>query len=181
MADRIMEGFLSRQYEAGMQLAEESDLLDLIPLGPPPPDRYLAHFTCTGLTRSRSGEILEANDFAVEICFPEDYLRSRDRNLPYRVLSWVMPRSIWHPNISDELPLICVGRLTPGADLVTIIYQIYEIITYNKVTMVEADALNKEACAWARRNLHRFPIDRRPLKRRSLNLSCKLQGNQPQP
>ncbi len=181
MADRIMEGFLSRQYEAGMQLAGESDLLDLIPLATPTPNRYIAHFTCSGLIRSRRGEILEENDFAVEIWFPDDYLRSRDRSLPYRVLSWLMPRSIWHPNISNELPLICVGRLTPGTDLVTIIYQVHEIITYNKVTMVETDALNKEACAWARRNLHRFPIDRRPLKRRSLNLSFKSQDKPVQP
>jgi ubiquitin-protein ligase len=181
MADRILEGFLSRQYEAGMQLAHQSDLLDLIPLGVSPPNRYMAHFTCRGLIRTIQGAILEAHDFAVEIRFPQDYLRSRDPHLPYRVLTWLLPRRIWHPNISNEHPIICVGRLSPGTNLVAILYQLFEIITYNKVTMVETDALNKEACAWARRNVQRFPIDQRSLKRESLNLSFKFQEKLVQP
>jgi hypothetical protein len=32
--------------------------------------------------------------------------------------------------------------------------------------MREHRALNHDACAWARNHTHRFPVDRRPLKRR---------------
>jgi hypothetical protein len=39
--------------------------------------------------------------------------------------------------------------------------------------MRENNALNTEACAWARRNLHRFPVDSRPLKRRTADFSIE--------
>ena len=54
-----------------------------------------------------------------------------------------------------------------------LIYQVFEIITYHKVTMTEKDALNWEACAWARQHKDRFPIDSRPLRRRALDLQVE--------
>jgi ubiquitin-protein ligase len=80
---------------------------------------------------------------------------------------------VWHPNVSGDLPLICIGRLAPGTTLVDILYQIYDILTYQKYNPREDDALNKPACAWARANQHRFPIDPRPLKRRTLSLEVQ--------
>ena len=55
-------------------------------------------------------------------------------------------------------------------------YQLFEIITYKRVTMREDDALNPVACAWARRNTHRFPIDPRPLKRRTVEFRLCATG-----
>jgi hypothetical protein len=164
MNDRVFHGFLQRQFEEGMALAAESDLLDLTPLGSPPspPRRFIAHFRCTGLVRDDGGEARQANDFLVGIRFPDDYLR---RCNPFEVVTWLWPREIWHPNIANDKPLICLGRLTPGKDLVYILHQLHDIIRYRKVTMVEGDSLNREACAWARRNQHLFPLDNRPLKR----------------
>jgi hypothetical protein len=48
--------------------------------------------------------------------------------------------------------------------LIDILYQAHEVGTGNKLMMLEHDALNWDACAWARRNMDRFPVDRRPLK-----------------
>ncbi len=183
--DKVYGGFLRTQFDQGMVLAGESDLLDLLPVeviagfsrGSAAHDdqadhplfcRYLAHFSCTGLVRTDRGEIVEANDFAVGIWFPSDYAR---RANPFQVLTWLGPQQIFHPNIAADAPFICIGRLTPGTPLVDIIYQCFEIITYQKVTMREDDALNKAACAWARRNQSRFPVDRRPLKRRTVDVS----------
>ena len=166
MSDRVMEAFLRRQAEEGLALASESDLLDLIPFGQPA-DHFLAIFSCTGLVEDRRGRVVEADHFEVGIGFPSTYLRVAD---PFRVLTWLGPRNVWHPNISAAAPVICVGRLPPGTGLVDLCYQIFEIITWNKVTMREDDALNREACQWARNHASRFPVDRRPLKRRKLNL-----------
>ena len=166
--DTVLEAFLARQYEEGMALATASDLLELEPIDGPPPQRYLARFRCKGLVRSPDGEIVETDRFEIGIWFPSDYLRWAE---PWQVLTWLGPRQVFHPNISDRLPAICVGRLVPGTPLVDLLYQCFEIITYNKVTMREDDALNHAACAWARDNRHRFPIDRRPLKRRALKLT----------
>ena len=165
MDDRVLEAFLNRQHDEGMALADGSDLLDLIPLGGPCSQLYVAMFCCKGLVRSSSGEIEEAGRFELGIWFPSDYLR---RAAPQEVVSWFGPPEVFHPNI--RAPYICIGRLAPGTGLVDILYQCFEIITFNKVTMREDDALNPIACEWARQHQDRFPIDSRPLKRRRLQI-----------
>jgi hypothetical protein len=166
MSDPVYEAFLRRQQDDGLALARESSLLDLLPMGDPA-DRYLVRFGCRGLIRDTSGAIVLAEEFGVGISFPEDYVR---RANPFDVLTWLGPRNVWHPNISNTRPAICIGRLAAGTGLVDLLYQCWEIITWNKVTMREDDALNREACQWARHNLSRLPVDRRPLKRRLLDL-----------
>ena len=172
MRDKIFESFLQRQYQEGMALAEGSDLLELYPArtedGSPPQD-YLARFRCKGLVR-HDGEVFEWDCFEILISFPSDYLRTANA---FQVLSWSYPIQVFHPNISDKSPFICIGRLAPGTSLVDILFQCWEVITYNKVTMREDDALNQQACVWAREHRHTFPVDRRPLKRRSLNLQVE--------
>lgn len=166
MADRVLEAFLTRQQEEGLTLTRESDLVSLVPIGSPA-DHYLAEFRCSGLIERRPGEVVKADRFLVGVSFPSTYLRAAD---PFRVLTWLAPRNIWHPNISATAPVICVGRLAPGTGLVDILYQVFEIITWNKVTMREDDALNRAACQWARQHRDRFPVDRSPLTRRALTL-----------
>lgn len=167
MTDRVFAAFLERQLRDGMALAASSDLLDLLPLGGEPPRQYLARFRCKGLVKSETGEIVEAERFTVGVSFPDDYLRAAN---PFVVVTWLQPSEIFHPNVCSGAPFICLGHLAPGTPLVDIVYRCFEIITYARVTMQEHDALNREACAWARRNQHRFPVDRRPLKRRATDV-----------
>jgi hypothetical protein len=166
MPDRILEAFLTRQREEGMALAQSSDLVTLVSDGGAPPRRYVARFSCTGLCRTPAGEITRMDYSEVGIFFPDDYLRRLD---PYQVLMWLGPRNVWHPNISDRAPLICLGHLGPGTRLTDILYQLFEIITYQRYST--HDAMNSDAAAWARAHQDRFPVDRRPLKRRSISLS----------
>ena len=163
MTDHVREAFLEQQYAEGMALADASDLVKLTPVAGTPPERYLAEFRCRGLVRNEGGEIVEADHFSVGIWFPDDYLREAD---PFVVLTWLRPRAVWHPNISNRAPFICVGRLAAATPLVGILYRIFEVITFARVTPVEDEALNREACAWARAHQHLLPVDRRPLKRR---------------
>ena len=169
--DSVFTAFLRRQQEEGMALAASSDLLDLLPLDTPP-QHYIAHYSCTGLVRAPGRAIVEASGFDVGIFFPREYLRRAE---PFQVLTWLGPRQIFHPNISDRAPFICVGKLAPGTPLVDLLFQLFEIITYQKVTPREDDALNRDACAWARQNAARLPVDRRPLKRRALALEVRAQ------
>jgi len=174
--DKVLAAFLRCQEAEGMALAAASDLLVLEGLGDSPAARYIAHFSCRGLVRSASGAVEVAESFAVGIDFPEDYLR---RVEPMRVLTWLAPSNVLHPNISPVAPVICVGHLAPGTPLVDILYQVFEMVTYRRLTMREDDALNRWACVWARRNQHRFPIDDRPLKRRAARFrvrSCSEGG-----
>jgi hypothetical protein len=174
MTDQIFDAFLQRQRDEALGLAAASDLVHVLPLPPRvPSDRYLVAFDCMGLVQEAPGRIVDADHFEVGVWFPADYLRTAD---PFHVLTWLGPRSVWHPNIAADAPVICVGRLTPGTSLVDLIYQVFEIITWNKVTMREDDALNRAACQWARSHRDRLPIDRRPLKRRTLDLHVEDAG-----
>ena len=166
MADRILESFLARQETEGRALADESDLLSLLPIGSPA-DRYLVEFRCKGLVERAPGDVVEARLFRLGVWFPSTYLRAAN---PFHVLTWLGPHNVWHPNISATDPIICVGHLAPGTGLVDILYQVFDIVSWNKATLREDDALNAAACQWARRHPDRFPVDRRPLKRRSLAL-----------
>ncbi len=173
MNDPVYRGFLKRQYEEGMELAHSSDLIELIPFGPlssesDPPDQYVAVLRCAGLVRN-GGSPVPANLFEVGIWFPSDYLR---RVEPAEVLTWLGPPHVFHPNIRP--PYICLGKVSPATSLVELIYRLFDLVTYNEVTMREDDALNLSACAWARDNQDRLPIDRRPLKRRTLALDVDL-------
>ncbi len=162
--DSIYGRFMQRQLEEGMELARSSDLLRLhIP--PMSPPHFVAEFLCNGLIREGDSDIKEASGFQVGIWFPPDYLRRAD---PFEMLRLFTP-NVWHPNVSRDHPLICIGRLTAGTSLVDILYQLFDILTYQKYNPNENDSLNKTACAWARESQRRFPIDRRPLKRRLLN------------
>ena len=112
-----------------------------------------------------------ANEFHVGIHFPSDYLRRAD---PRTVLTWLSPREVFHPNIRPEVGLICSGHIQPGSGLVDLLYRLFEIITYRRVTMREDDALNWEACQWARGNTTLFPVDSRSLKRRPLTAEVEI-------
>ena len=160
MSDPVYERFLKRQLSEGLALASQSDLFELFPQDL---DRYVAVFHCKGLVRGADGVVSEASEFHTGIWFPSDYCRHVD---PYTVLTWIFPFSIWHPNV--RVPLVCAGRIAPSTGLCDLIFQLYEIITYQN--FATHDALNGAAAQWARNNQHLLPVDRRPLKRRVLDL-----------
>jgi len=166
--DPIFGAFLERQAEEGRALAQASDILDLdcLPTG----QHFLAHYACRGLVKGPDNVVREAEGFHVCVFFGAAYLRTVN---PIEVLTFLGPLNTFHPNLAFGAPFICVGRITPGMPLVDLLYQVYEILSYQKLTPREDDALNREACIWARANQHRFPIDRRPLKRRPLVLEVE--------
>jgi hypothetical protein len=165
--DRVFEGFLGAQCQDAMEFAASSDFITLVPVQGVPPCRYLARFTCRGLVR-RNGRILEWEDFAVGFYFPNDYIV---RVNPFQVVSWLGPEDVWHSNIGrgprrEAGPLgICIGDIGPGTALVDLIYQVADVITWRLATVREDDALNWEACQWARQNPEAYPVDLRPLRR----------------
>jgi hypothetical protein len=157
--DAIVKLFLEAQQGEAMQLAVESDLLELIALDL---QRYVATFKCRGLVRDAGGEVHEHDRSSVGIWLPEAYLHIVN---PAEILTWLEPQEVWHPNIRP--PFVCLGKIAPGTPLVDLLHRCFELISFENVTMREDDALNRPACAWARRNRERFPVDRRPIKRAS--------------
>lgn len=162
MTDRIIHDFLARQLAEALVLANHSDILQLQPLGGRPPQHYLATFHCQGLVQQRDGRITTASQFAVGIYLPSDYLRRAE---PAEVLTWLGPLNVFHPNINGSKRLICIGRLEPGTELVSILYQVFEMIVFRKFNT--RDPLDPTACAWTRSQAKNFPTDPRPLRRPS--------------
>ncbi len=158
--DPVLHGFLERQFVAGMELAERSDVLTLKPLGGPPTQKFIADFQCKGVVWARR-QTQSWNLFRVGIFFPEDYLRDDDATVVLTILS---PPNVWHPNVIG--PAICAGPMPNGTGLVDLLYQVYEILSYQRLTMDERNALNIQACSWARQHQDQFPIDPQPLVRR---------------
>jgi len=166
--DAVFRAFLQRQAEEGRALARASDILELTCL--PTGQHFIARYNCRGLVKGNDGVVREAELFQVGIYFGAGYLRTVQ---PFETLTLLDPLNVFHPNIAFGAPLICVGRIAPGMPLVDLIYQVYEILSYQRLTPREDDALNKEACRWSRANQARFPIDPRPLKRRALALAAE--------
>ncbi len=159
-ADESFRSFLEANREQGVALAEASDLLDLEPEPHDPPQKYIATYHCRGLVQGAGGDIDEADFFQVGIWFPPNYL---DEVNAYHVLTMLGPPNVFQSNIRG--PFICLKNLGPGTDLVSILYQLFELLTFQSYAL--HDPLNQAAAQWARNNKHRLPVDPRPLKRKA--------------
>jgi len=156
MTDTIRASWLKTQYVEAMTFAQRSDILSLVPVAGDPPNKYIAKFDCTGLAETEAG-VTVINQHLVGIYFPEEYQRTVCD--PGQVLTWLEPRNEFHPNINA--PLCCVGPIPPGMSLLNLLHQLFAMITWQKFTPRENNALNKAACSWARANLDRLPVDPR--------------------
>jgi len=156
MTDSVRASFLAAQYEESMAFAQQSSVLSLAPIGGTPPARYIAKFDCDGLVDTDDG-IAVCERHLVGISFPEHYQSvSCD---PGEVLTWLEPRSAFHPNI--RAPFCCVGHIPPGMTLLSLLHQLYTMITWQRFTPCEDKAMNRAACSWARKHLDRLPVDPR--------------------
>ena len=156
MHDEIREAWLQQQFHEAMSCARHSDILDLAPVGGKPPYRYLARFRCAGLALVDDA-VTVIDEHLVGIRFPADYQRTSCD--PGQVLTWLEPVAAFAPNI--RAPFCCVGHIPPGMPLLSLLQQLYQMISWQRFTPDEGDALNPRACRWARLNLDRLPIDRR--------------------
>lgn len=171
MTDPVLRAFRERQFLAAMSLAEHSDILDLRPLDPgQAPTAYHASFRCKTLIVDGT-EVKEIDRTEVGFFIPPDYLERVD---PVRTVSILYPFNVFHPNVLG--PVICIGRMAPGTELTDLIYQVYEILTFQKYAT--HDSLNKRAAQWCRNHQARLPLERRPLKRRAIAIEGELEQSE---
>lgn len=164
--DIVFNSWLERQYRDALALACASDVLRIAcEPDAQPPRQFIAQFDCP--TMVCNGEcVTRVQGFAVHFHFPPEYLR-----VPVGVghlINLIAPR-VFHPNVSH--PFICVGPVAPGTSLLELIYRVYEILSFQKFTPREDNALNRDACVWTRRHLDLLPLSRAPLKRRVASFS----------
>ena len=167
--DNVFESWLEHQLEDGLSLSAASDVLRLLPEpGPRPPRRFVAHFNSPTMVREGSA-VTRADGFAVLFQFPPDYLRSASD--ASQIVNLLAPINAFHPNVAP--PFICVGHVAPGTGLSQLVYQVHEILTFQvqKMQLLEHKALNHDACVWARRHMHLFPLSTASLRRRAVAFS----------
>ena len=164
--NRPLERFLRNQTREAMSLAARCPLLELMPLEPEPVSRYLARFECRGLVKRQDGRIVESAGFELKIRFPNHYLKHAST---FEVFTWLDPDNVFHPNVlvgpyrDTFARIVCIGVLPGGVPLTRLLLQCHNVLRYNNFNTVESDALNPEACRWARNHPDRFPIDDRQL------------------
>ncbi len=159
MTDKVFKAFLAGQTAQLQALAADSDIFEL---GMVVETLFGLTFHCRGLIETEEGEIIEHDLFNVVLNVDPDYLR-KPVDDPRLMVSMVETNT-FHPNIAGHV--ICLGKINAATPLTALVTQIYEILSYQKYNTVEYDALNPKACAWARENQHRLPIDDRSLIRR---------------
>lgn len=160
---KVVDGFLKRQQREGQALAAASDIFSVSAVSGNPPWRYLLQYTCRSLVLS-DDRVEEAGFFQVGLTFGPDHL-SVPPEIPH-LLQWLQPRQIFHPNVMNNPvgpQFLCIGDVACGTGIVEIAHRVYELISYQRFN--SADGLNPDACAWVRKNVHRFPMDPRPLRR----------------
>lgn len=165
MKDIVLNGFLDSQLRDGMNLAGNSNIVDLLPVEGSPPFRYVVRYKCNSIIQANGKIEVKHGIYLAGITFLTEYLRFVTN--PFQIVSWLGPDNIFHPNILPIASLICLGEVYPGTGLIDILFRIYDVIRYANVTPVENDALNKFACQWYREHCNekgRFPVDSRPLK-----------------
>ena len=166
--DRIFATWLERQHREALALSAASDsvAIDAEP-GRYPASRYIARFHDAPTLVRRNGTVDRASGFAAFIQFPENYLRSVPDAA--QIVNILEPDGVWHPNV--VAPFICLGHIAPATGLVELIFQVYEILNFQKLTPRDDDALNGEACAWARQHMGEFPLSTAPLRRHAVEWS----------
>jgi hypothetical protein len=183
MSDPVIEGW--RERAAGT-VAEINAATDRHALAPDPfsgawPSVYqvlfepLPHF----LREPAGGARLVTLPLAASLRIPDDYLRSCDGSLQFRVAS-VEPRLL-HPNC--KAGVVCLGpRFAPGTLLRALVEQLYDIVS-SRVFATD-HGFDADACRFYLANIARVEALRAaapPLWRRPLAGSVRVSERPPRP
>ncbi len=152
--DAIFNRFLENAFTEAMELSQKSAVLRVRPLPPHPPSSYLCEYHVHHLRRTHSGVVEVVKEPVIlGVHFPEDYLRSTDPQLYLKVASLLSPLSFVHPNVWGGS--VCLGsRFAPGTGIGVLLRELYEIVCYRNLNLVESNAMNAEACRLLRAHPH---------------------------
>jgi hypothetical protein len=178
MQDKILASFLQNSFADAKQLESESGVFSICESLGSPPSRFLLRFS--GLDHlvqdPADGRVhVSQQPVLVGVNFPPDYLRRIDENLYLKVVCLLNP-DFFHPNVKSPLGWICLGHaFMPGTTLSDLVYHLYDIVTYQNMTVDEQDAFNADAC----RYLRQYPetvakLQRPPLRHQPLQLQVKV-------
>lgn len=158
MSFDIRETRLRNDYQRIRELVNRSDLIRILYTDGDPPEKYLIQFGCRGVEKLTStGRPIYRDVHEVSIYLHAEYPLKQPQ------LKWRTP--IFHPNIHST-GAVCIGAWWPAKTLDELILTLGEMVQYKNLG--PKDPMNSKAASWAIRNKRHFPVDKRPLKGRSL-------------
>ena len=161
--EQIFRSWVETNVRAGLELAEASDLLSLVPVGA---TRLIAHFEGPCLTRGAAGAVDVAHGFDVGIRLPRGFLADPHAHESSQLVCYLGPHdNVFHPNIRGHA--ICMNVGGPTHLLPRLLHAIWDLFLG---VHSSADPLDPDAAAWYREHPERFPLSRTPLKRRRLEI-----------
>lgn len=175
IGDAVFYRFLENTFTEAMELMQKSDILRVSPIPPLPPSTYLFEFNLPFFLRRLPSGVVEpaAGPVLSILHFPGDYLRSTDSHLYLKVAS-ILTTDFTHPNV--DRGVVCLGsQFGPGTPITTLLWEMYDIISYQNVTLDERNALNPEACRLLREHGKLLDqLERKPFMRRKGKMQIKI-------
>ena len=164
MSFDIRDTRLRNDQQKIRELVNRSELIHVLATEGEPPERYLFRFTCRGIEKITPGGkpvFREVHEVSV-------YLHA-EYPLKQPQLKWMTP--IFHPNIHST-GAVCIGAWWPAKTLDELLLTLGEMVQYKNLG--PKDPMNSKAASWAIRHKRLFPVDRRPLKGKSLEDQIKI-------
>ena len=171
--DPVFDAFCRAAWNEAQVMAAESDILSVSPLPPLPPSRFLLRFDVPYLRRRSDRTIEQApGPVFAAVLFPADYVRGGDPMLSMRI-AHVVTSDLVHPNVFQGA--VCLGaQFNPGTPFRVLARALYDLLTFQLMTLNEPDAMDRDACRAIRSNpdlLPRRPAP--PLTRRTYRVVTK--------
>ena len=151
---------LHQESEWLKELAAKSSLIEVEPTEGDPPRKYRASIKCKGmmLHPTKRKPTLTANH-VMEIYLPAG-IPGYPNEAPYVLC--LTPH--FHPNISPENNMVCIGierDWESSLDIAWLITHLADMITYRVYGFDKP--YNQKAVKWAKANKSKLPLDKRPL------------------
>ncbi|OGO59093.1 MAG: hypothetical protein A2025_01050 [Chloroflexi bacterium RBG_19FT_COMBO_47_15] len=155
-----LQGRLHQEHEWLKELAAKSDLIEVKPTEGDPPTKYRVTIKCKGMMlHPTTGKPTLTANHVMEIYLPAG-IPGYPNEAPYVLC--LTPH--FHPNISPENNMVCIGierDWESSLDIAWLITHLADMITYRVYGFEKP--YNQKAVKWTKANEAKLPLDRRPL------------------
>ena len=153
---------IKNDYEEMLKLDAESSIIDFQTAGTPP-TRYFLKFNCPGISIDAEGKPAIIQEHRCQIVLGAQY-----PSQPPDV-TWQTP--IFHPNI--KLQAVChSGQWAPSWSLAEFVSELADMARFVKFNL--QSPLDTKAAEWAKKNLHMFPLDSRPIRDKAAKMVIRI-------
>ena len=155
---------IKNDFEEMLKLKSESSIVDFTVTGTPP-TRYVLLFLCPGIALDTEGTPGLIQEHRCQILLGAQYPSQAPD------VTWQTP--IFHPNI--KMQAVChSNQWAPSWSLAEFVSELADMARYAKYNL--QSPLDTKAADWARRNLHMFPLDSRPIRDKAARMVIRIKS-----